>query len=431
MSTGVGVGGDGGGSSESAPPRAADGAPPRGEREHGVSVSCQAGEALDSSGHGRRYEKGAQTDAPPAPPAAGAAVVTAAALSDETPRRPRGHRASTAGSPLVALRGAGGGAGAGEGSGAGSGGGLDDGVGAAALAVAAARATASGALADAPPALSVFVARASTVVLRALDASAMFDVFADYAAEGGGGGRGGHAPDGDAARFTRGGVFVDERWTRGRCVMSLDWSRSQSLIAVGYSRRGAADAAAAGGGVAASLGGDPEGLVLVWSTACVSRPELVLTCESEVRVARFHAFDPALLLAGTRSGQVVAWDARAAAGAPGAGVVGVPPVAVSGFGVALHAHAITGLAFVGTGTAYALVTAAADGTVCTWSGGRLGKPTTTVRLDGPPEAGGGVRRRALHACGRGACTPPPWVSHTMRARHRRRRRARVGSRDRG
>jgi len=76
-----------------------------------------------------------------------------------------------------------------------------------------------------------------------------------------------------------------------RPITSLEWSPNhQELFLVGY-------------------GGDP-GLVHVCSTLLPNQAEATLRCQSEITCAKFHPYEPAIVIGGTYSGQLCKWDIR-------------------------------------------------------------------------------------------------------------------------
>ena len=56
---------------------------------------------------------------------------------------------------------------------------------------------------------------------------------------------------------------------------------------------------------------EPDGLVLIWNTHLLERPEFVFHSQSDVMTAMFSPFHPNLVVGGTYSGQILLWDTRA------------------------------------------------------------------------------------------------------------------------
>jgi hypothetical protein len=124
-------------------------------------------------------------------------------------------------------------------------------------------------------------------------------------------------------------TFEAPKWTATRDVTDLEWSPiHRELFLASYHT----PSAGIGGAAASSLplsAVDPsitassaslaprsgelqsDGLAVVWSLAMPTRPEHIFTCGSPVLSCRFHPTEPALVVGGCQSGQVVVWDVRA------------------------------------------------------------------------------------------------------------------------
>ena len=97
-----------------------------------------------------------------------------------------------------------------------------------------------------------------------------------------------------------------------------------------------------------------DGLVLIWSCSMPQRPEHVLTCASPVMAVRQSQQQPAMVLGGCASGQVVVWDVRAG---------GRYPVQTSAFtalastskAVQGHVHPICGMEFTDGGVRWIVI----------------------------------------------------------------------------
>lgn len=155
-------------------------------------------------------------------------------------------------------------------------------------------------------------------------------------------------------------VFEDERWTRNRSVTSFDLNdKYPELILASYNNNEEAP-------------NEPEGVVLVWNKKFTKNsPEYIFHCQSPVMCACFARFQPNLILGGTYSGQIVAWDMRATKRTP---------IQRSPLSASAHTHPVYCLKVVGTQNAHNLISIATDGKLCSWSLDMLSQPQDTLEL---------------------------------------------------
>eukprot|EP00116_Pleurobrachia_bachei_P005322 sb/3465584/ len=169
-------------------------------------------------------------------------------------------------------------------------------------------------------------------------------------------------PNGDTAdemlRCDR--VFEDERWSRNRCVTSFDvHAKFPELLLTSYNNNEEAP-------------NEPEGVVLVWNKKfSKTSPEYIFHCQSPVMSACFAKFQPNLILGGTYSGQIVAWDMRAGKRTP---------IQRSPLSASAHTHPVFCLQVVGTQNAHNLISIATDGKLCSWSLDMLSQPQDQLEL---------------------------------------------------
>ncbi|ORZ32529.1 WD40-repeat-containing domain protein, partial [Catenaria anguillulae PL171] len=205
---------------------------------------------------------------------------------------------------------------------------------------------------------SSFVDSSSRLMEKALTVAEQFDFLRDYTIDSE---RTGGETDLAPAKFVT--TFNHDQFTKGRTISSLSWNpRFPELFAAAYTKS-----------VLPTT--ESDGLVLVWNLLMPTRPEFVLTCQSEVRTIRFSDFHPHLIIGGTYSGQVALWDTRSKSRNP----VLKTPLSASG-----HTHPVTCCALVGTEHAHQLLTSASDGTICTWQLDMLAQPQEILELNIPP-----------------------------------------------
>lgn len=201
---------------------------------------------------------------------------------------------------------------------------------------------------------------------------------------------------------------------RGCPVTDLAWSAAApGTLAVAYGasqgRGGALDFAAAissGAGGGAGFAASEPPAVLIWSMQRPDAPLAALSLGSggfgidggagamssgfsgsgggsgsavclggDVTALRFHPHSPHLLLAGTSTGQVLAWDLRAPQAVP---------VAASGFAADAHLGPIAALMVTGSAAGSSLLSLSGDGRACVWGSGATGlgsgEPLSSSRL---------------------------------------------------
>ncbi|CAM9172824.1 unnamed protein product [Discosporangium mesarthrocarpum] len=210
-----------------------------------------------------------------------------------------------------------------------------------------------------------FLRRTSLVLERALGEAAALDVLVDYSQEeqAGDAGRGFQGQ-----RLSEAMQFHEDRWCADRALTDIQWSMHRAeLVLASYSAKGHG---LQPGLSSLHVNSDPDGLVLVWSLAMQHRPEYQLSSQSPVLTARFHPFNPHVVLGGTYSGQVMVWDTR----------VKVLPVQRTPLSTSGHTHPVYNLELIGTESAPSLMTASTDGCVSFWNPSQLSQPLQTMGL---------------------------------------------------
>lgn len=109
---------------------------------------------------------------------------------------------------------------------------------------------------------------------------------------------------------------------------------------------------------------EPDGLVLIWNSHLLERPEFVFYSQSDVTAAMFSPFHPNLVVGGTYSGQILLWDTRARQ----------LPVLKTPLSAVGHTHPVYSIQMVGTQNAYNFISASTDGLVCSWQLDILAQP---------------------------------------------------------
>ncbi|KAF7317958.1 WD-REPEATS-REGION domain-containing protein [Mycena kentingensis (nom. inval.)] len=109
---------------------------------------------------------------------------------------------------------------------------------------------------------------------------------------------------------------------------------------------------------------EPAGIVAVWNTHSVERPEFVFHSPSDVLSVLFSPFHSNLIFGGTYSGQILLWDNRSKH----------LPVLKTPLSAAGHTHPVYAMQMVGTQNAHNLITSSTDGTVCSWLVDMLAQP---------------------------------------------------------
>ncbi|CAM9402404.1 unnamed protein product [Ascophyllum nodosum] len=224
-----------------------------------------------------------------------------------------------------------------------------------------------------------FLRRSSRVLERALGEREALDVLADYAA-----GEGDSTLRGDQGqRLNEAMTLHEDRWCQERALTDLQWSPHRpELVLTSYSARGHSVEAPSSSSLLTTTNTDADGLVLVWSLAMQHRPEFQLSSQSPVLTARFHPYDPHVIIGGTYSGQAsheshnTVWDTRAKS----------LPVQRTPLSATGHTYPVYNLHIGGTANAPSLLTASTDGRVSTWNPSQLNQPLQVMRLshDGAP-----------------------------------------------
>mmetsp|Transcript_15792 Transcript_15792/g.25753 ORF Transcript_15792/g.25753 Transcript_15792/m.25753 type:complete len:667 (-) Transcript_15792:153-2153(-) len=200
-----------------------------------------------------------------------------------------------------------------------------------------------------------FFRSSSKVVERALKQNEEFDVTIDYAKKDG------MMDEKEEAMVSETSNFSYGMRTQNRPITSITWSpKHDSLFLVSYAAPHIEH-----------LSMDPDGLVLVWSTHTPDRPEYVLTCQSAVLVAQFHPTKPEVIIAGTKSGQVIVWDMS----------VKITPVNRTSLSQG-HTHPVYAMACVpAVNKAYSVLSVSTDGHVCIWQDiDHLEEPSTELDM---------------------------------------------------
>ncbi|KAG8744173.1 hypothetical protein FRC10_010639 [Ceratobasidium sp. 414] len=196
-----------------------------------------------------------------------------------------------------------------------------------------------------------FVEQSTKIVQRALNDG--YDYIRDYTigAEAGG-------DDSEGKRVKRVCAFYDERWSKNRSITDVDWSpKFPELSAASYNKNPSAP-------------NEPDGIVCVWNTHLVERPEFVLHAQSDVLSVSFSPFHHNLIFGGTYSGQILLWDTRAKH----------MPILKTPLSAAGHTYPVYAMQTVGTQNAHNLITSSTDGTVCSWLTDMLAQPQETLSL---------------------------------------------------
>eukprot|EP01147_Barroeca_monosierra_P002032 gene2032-5105_t len=184
-----------------------------------------------------------------------------------------------------------------------------------------------------------FFDRASLLVERVLHVK--YDPLIDYAAS--------DTKDdddgvGDSVRLKQ--QFFSKKWSTGRTVTAIDWNpKHQELLAASYNDNSEAPTL-------------PDGCVLLWNLYNPDRPERIFECQSAVVSCKFAPYQPQVLVGGTYSGQIVAWDLREKK---------ATPHQQSNLNANYHSHPVFCLDVVGTQNAHSLVSVSTDGRLCCWN----------------------------------------------------------------
>ncbi|KAG9300617.1 hypothetical protein G9A89_005217 [Geosiphon pyriformis] len=200
-----------------------------------------------------------------------------------------------------------------------------------------------------------FIDYSTKIVERALNED--YDILTDYTV----------SPDvdgGDEEIHTRVKTvctFYDEKWSQKRSVTDVNWSHKYpELCVASYNKNPMAM-------------NEPDGVVLVWNSHLLERPEFVFHSQSDVLTTTFSHFHQNLIIGGTYSGQIVLWDTRAKS----------LPVSKTPLSAAGHTHPVYSMQMVGTKNAHNLISASTDGLVCSWQLDMLGHPQETLELVHP------------------------------------------------
>ncbi len=216
-----------------------------------------------------------------------------------------------------------------------------------------------------------FFRKASTVVERAIAQNASFDVTIDYSRQEE------KSDRKEEAMLSPGALFADVRANQ-RAVTSIAWSpKHKDLFLVSYAEQ------------QNIMSMDPDGLILVWSTNTPTRPEYTLTCQSAVLTARFHPVAPNIVLAGTKSGQVIVWDISAK----------TTPVNRTSLSQG-HTYPVYAIATVpSVNKAHSILSVSTDGHVCVWQDtDHLEEPSLELDLQRAGRKGEGKDRDITTTC---------------------------------
>ncbi|KAJ7493470.1 WD40-repeat-containing domain protein [Mycena galericulata] len=164
--------------------------------------------------------------------------------------------------------------------------------------------------------------------------------------------------DSEGRRVKRVCEFWNERYGKNRSITDVDWSpKFPELTVASYNKNHAAL-------------NEPAGIVAVWNTHSVERPEFVFHSQSDVLSVMFSPFHSNLIFGGTYSGQILLWDNRSKH----------LPVLKTPLSAAGHTHPVYAIQMVGTQNAHNLITSSTDGTVCSWLVDMLAQPQETLEL---------------------------------------------------
>ncbi|KAJ6624972.1 cytoplasmic dynein intermediate chain [Mycena sp. CBHHK59/15] len=164
--------------------------------------------------------------------------------------------------------------------------------------------------------------------------------------------------DSEGKRVKRVCEFWNERYGKNRSITDVDWSpKFPELTVASYNKNHAAL-------------NEPAGIVAVWNTHSVERPEFVFHSQSDVLSVLFSPFHSNLIFGGTYSGQILLWDNRSKH----------LPVLKTPLSAAGHTHPVYAIQMVGTQNAHNLITSSTDGTVCSWLVDMLAQPQETLEL---------------------------------------------------
>ncbi|RKP08796.1 WD40-repeat-containing domain protein [Thamnocephalis sphaerospora] len=153
-------------------------------------------------------------------------------------------------------------------------------------------------------------------------------------------------------------TFHSEKLCQNRSVTDVNWSlKHPELLVSSYNKNPMAI-------------NEPDGLVLVWNTHLVERPEFVFHSQADVLTARFSDFHANLVIGSTYSGQILLWDTRAKS----LPVLRTPLSAVG------HTHPVYAMSMVGTQNAHNLISVSTDGLMCSWQLDMLAQPLETLEL---------------------------------------------------
>ncbi|CAK5267528.1 unnamed protein product [Mycena citricolor] len=164
--------------------------------------------------------------------------------------------------------------------------------------------------------------------------------------------------DSEGRRVKKVCEFWSERYGKNRSITDVDWSpKFPELTVASYNKNHAAL-------------NEPAGIVAVWNTHSVERPEFVFHSPSDVLSVLFSPFHSNLIFGGTYSGQILLWDNRSKH----------LPVLKTPLSAAGHTHPVYAIQMVGTQNAHNLITSSTDGTVCSWLVDMLAQPQETLEL---------------------------------------------------
>ncbi|KAH9852044.1 dynein intermediate chain [Lenzites betulinus] len=195
-----------------------------------------------------------------------------------------------------------------------------------------------------------FVEQSTKIIQRALNDH--YDYIRDYTIGSESG------PEASEGRIKAICAFYDERHTKNRSITDVDWSpKYPELSCASYNKNPAAI-------------NEPDGIVAVWNSHLLERPEFIFHSQSDVLSVTFSPFHSNLVFGGTYSGQILLWDTRSKH----------LPVLKTPLSAAGHTHPVYAMQMVGTQNAHNLITSSTDGTVCSWLVDMLAQPQETLEL---------------------------------------------------
>ncbi|VDM35208.1 unnamed protein product [Hydatigera taeniaeformis] len=188
------------------------------------------------------------------------------------------------------------------------------------------------------------------------------------------------------------GDFYDKSYVPGggrSSVVSLDWSTLHPELLLAAYQSQTREGSGTGDGNGFSEVGVESSCCCVWNLKYrQTAPEYVFTYRVDITAATLAEFNPALVIGGTRGGQIVLWDSRVNRRTP------VQMTHLAGDGAA-HVEAICGLVDTGNRFSNNIISVSSEGRLCTWAVDMFGAPIQTLDLtpsSGTSASSGGMKR---------------------------------------